>query len=123
MNKKDIILCLIILLISGLFYIIFNINNNDNDSEKKAVVYFENKEVLKIDLSDKSYREYDVLGYNGNVKIETIDGKVRVVDEISPYHLCSKKGYISKGYESVICLPNKVIIKIENSSEIDAIAR
>ena len=34
----------------------------------------------------------------------------------------AKQGYISKSYESIICLPNKIVIKLENNSDIDVIA-
>ena len=45
-----------------------------------------------------------------------------MLKEDSPLHLCSKQGYISKSYESIICLPNKIVIKLENNSDIDVIA-
>ena len=48
--------------------------------------------------------------------------KIKVLKEDSPLHLCSKQGYISKSYESIICLPNKIVIKLENNSDIDVIA-
>lgn len=118
MNKFDIILCIIILIIGLSIYGIFKINSGNS---KEAIIYYENKEVLKIDLSDKTLRTYNVAGYNGNVVIETVDGKVRVINEISPKHLCSKQGYISNSYESIICLPNKIVIQISNQTNLDAV--
>ncbi len=115
MNKFDIFLISIILLISLIIYVFIYDNDGSN-----AIVTYENKEVLKIDLSNKEYRVYEVDGYNGKVKIETKDGMVKVIEEISPKHLCSRQGYISKAGETIICLPNKVIIKIEND-EVDTV--
>lgn len=121
MNKKDIILCIIVLLTSAVIYLLFNILETTNN--KTAVVYYDNKIILKIDLNNTNKQEYEVEGLNGKIKIESQEGKVRVIEENSPKHLCSKQGYISKGYETIICLPNKIVIKIEDSTEIDTIAR
>ena len=117
MNKFDITLCIILLLIGSIAYLL-----KPNDKGAEAIVYYENDIVLNIDLSDTTKREYTVNGYNGDVLIETVDGKVRVKEEISPKHLCSKQGYISKKGESIICLPNKVVIEIEND-DVDAVVR
>lgn len=121
MNKKDILLCIILLVISLSLYLIFNLFQDKGN--KKAIVYYDSKEVLSIDLSNKEYQEYTVKGYNGDVRIESLNGMVRVKEEVSPLHLCSRQGYISKSYESIICLPNKIVIEIEGSSNIDTIAR
>ena len=119
MNKSDIVLCVVALIIGLIIFGIFKLNN---DEGSYAVVYYEHDEVLRIDLKDKSERTYTVKGYNGDILIETVDGKVRVVDEISPKHLCSKQGYINSKSDSIICLPNKVIIEILND-EVDTVVR
>lgn len=118
MNKKDIVLCISIIIISLVIYIMYNLQPQN---ASKVVVYYENSIVLEADLNINS--EYTVKGYNGDVSIIVKDNKVKVSDEISPYHLCSRQGYISKSYETIICLPNKIVINIENSDEIDTIAR
>lgn len=114
MNKKDVLLIFVVLIISLLF--IFKPNNNDNN--KYALVYYEDKVILKVKL-DK-HQKYSVKGYLGDVIIETDIDKVRVSEETSKYHLCSKQGYVSNGIP-IVCLPNKIIIKIEEESELDAV--
>lgn len=113
MNKKDVLLIFIVLIISLLF--IFKPNNNNN---KYALVYYEDKVILKVKL-DK-HEKYSVKGYLGEVVIETDIDKVRVSEETSKYHLCSKQGYVSNNVP-IVCLPNKIIIKIEEVSELDAV--
>ena len=51
-----------------------------------------------------------------NIDYHTENGKVKVLEENSPKHLCSKQGFIENTHESIICLPNKIIIKIEDNS-------
>lgn len=121
MNQNDIKLALSIIIIS-LFIFVFIFLTEENGT-KTAVVYRENKEVLKIDLTDHNGRYYDVKGNNGNVKIYTRNGMVKVVEENSKNHICSNMGYISKSYESIVCLPNKVVIKIVADTGLDTIVR
>ena len=113
MNKNDIKL-IIIMIISIIIFIPFFYKESGN----KAIVYYKNKEILNIDLNiDKTY---EVNGNNGIVKIVVKDKKIKVYSENSPKHICSKQGYISKSYESIVCLPNEIVIKIEKNDEIDS---
>ena len=64
MNKNDLKLILILVLIS-LFIIVFNIFNNDTSNI--AYVYYDNTIIKKIDLTKDS--KYNVEGYNGNIHI------------------------------------------------------
>lgn len=116
MNKNDKLLIIIITSIILLVLLILKISSK---SSKIANVYYENEIILKIDLSLPE-QEYSVKGYNGIVKILAGDGKIKVLDETSDKHLCSKQGYIKETYETIICLPNKIIIKIEAEDELDA---
>ena len=113
MNKNDFKLIFILIIFIIILFPFFNIKNND-----KALVYYKNELILSIDLNiDKTY---EVNGKNGTVKIVVKDNKIKVDSENSPKHICSKQGYISKSYESIVCLPNEIVIKIENKEEIDS---
>ncbi|MGE5455603.1 MAG: NusG domain II-containing protein [Ignavibacteriales bacterium] len=121
MNKKDTTLIVIVLAIS--IIIIFGYKLFEKDGVKNALVYYKDNLILTIDLTIKEKKAYYVNGYNGKVKILAGNGRVMVDEENSPLHLCSKQGYISKSYETIVCLPNKVIIKIDNIDELDAIVK
>lgn len=110
MNKYDIYLILFVLVVSSLL-LLFTYKSNSNC----AIVYYDNNEVLKIDLNvDDNYK---VDGYNGDVFIEVKDNKLRVSKENSELHICSHQGWMNSG--SIVCLPNKVVINFEND-ELDA---
>ncbi len=113
MNKNDIKLVVIVLIIIILLFSLTLFRKKANI----ANVYYENELILEIDLSINKI--YEVDGYNGKVKIEVLNNQIRVVEENSPYHLCSKQGFVSKSGESIICLPNKIIIELP-SDELDA---
>lgn len=117
MNKSDIKLIIIIILIA--IIVLFMIAILNDNSNKKALVYYDNNLVLTIDLNEKEKKEYLVDGYNGIVKIISFDGKIKVDEEDSPLHLCSKQGFIEHSYETIVCLPNKIVIKIVSSKDTD----
>ena len=117
MNKNDKLLIIILLL--ALLIVLIIIKLSASFSNKIANVYYENEIILKIDLSSDE-QEYVVKGYNGDVKIRAGNGKVKVIEETSDKHLCSKQGYIEESYEMIVCLPNKIVIKITSDDELDA---
>lgn len=117
-NKNDIILIISLFIISLILIITLNLSKVKG---KFANIYYNNKLILKIDLNINS--TYKVKGYNGDVIIKVKDKKIKVDSENSPYHLCSKKGYISKTYESIICLPNKIVIEISGKNELDTVIK
>jgi hypothetical protein len=119
MNKSDLSLTSVVIVVALISILILKIV--EPQGSKKALVYYQNKVVLTIDLNDVSYAEYNIEGKNGNILIIREDGKVKVEQENSPLHLCSKQGWIESVYESIVCLPNEVVIKIIVDNNIDAV--
>lgn len=109
MNKKDLVLITIIISIAFIFILYFSTKKQSDI----ALVYYKDDIILTIDLNINNI--YEVNGELGKIKIEVNNSKIKVIEENSPYHLCSKQGYISKQGESIVCLPNKIIIKLPNS--------
>lgn len=85
----------------------------------------QNGERIVIDADGQSYEfsltentTHQVQGPLGITTIEVLNGKVRIVD--SP---CPGKNCINQGWSSpIVCLPNKVIVRVEAHGEFDAIA-
>ena len=117
-NKSDIKLIICLVVIIGISFII--ISSHKDNNKKIAIVKHNNDVVLTIDLSINS--EYLVKGDQGDVKIVVNDNRIKVEEENSPLHLCSKQGYISESYETIICLPNRISIEIENN-DVDSVVR
>lgn len=114
MNKNDFKLIMVVILIVSFLFLVRFINKKQSNT---ALVYHGSEIVLKIDLNINN--EYTVIGDNGDVVIKVLDKKIKVVKENSPYHLCSKQGYISNSGESIICLPNRIIIELPKNDDID----
>lgn len=121
MNKSDIRLIIGIIAFTLIPLIIFV--TKEQKDEKTAVIYYQNEVIQTIDLTRKESKEYIVEGKNGPVIIEVNNGRIRVKQEDSPLHICSKQGYISKNTETIVCLPNKIVILIQDKNSLDTVVR
>ena len=123
MNKSDIKLIVILCFMAIILFSVIAFSNKKTN--KKALVYYDNNLIKTIDLNVDETVNYEVDGYNGKLKLVVQNGKIKVEEENSPLHLCSKQGFIDKTYESIICLPNKIVIKIvsDNKENYDTIIR
>lgn len=109
MKKADKILIVCIMIAAVL--LIFPILKQAPQSYT-ATVTVKNKEVLKIDLLKDD--TYTVKGTLGDVHIQVKNQKIRVTQEKSPHHLCSKQGYVSDANTPIVCLPNETVVQIDS---------
>ena len=116
MNKRDLIFLVIMI-----FFILIFLFFNKNEYASTAKVFYKNNIVLTINLDSDSI--YEVDGELGKVIIEVNNKRIRVLSETSPNNICSKQGYISNSNQSLVCLPNNIVIKLTDETEIDAVVR
>ena len=131
MKKNDIILMLIIIFVSLIGYGVLRIILvNSNTRDGTAIVYYHDDPILEIYLADGSYLViddqnvisidednylYTVSGSDGNVVvIEYNKYRVRVIDEVSPQHMCQIQSWSSSPLKPITCLPNNLVIIIED---------
>lgn len=121
MKKKDIVLIIgvIIVIILG-----FGFNNYTNTKKSEKVeIYVNNKLYKTYDINSKE--EVKIETEEGNNIIKIHDKGVEMIDASCPDKVCVHTGFISKNSESIVCLPNKVNVKIisnTNEKEEDVIA-
>lgn len=90
-------------------------------SEKTvAVVFLDGEKKEEIDLSSvESSHRLDV----GGCVLLVEKGKISFLDADCPDRLCVKSGVLSKNGDTAACVPNKVVVRIENKKEsFDAVA-
>ncbi len=86
-----------------------------------AVVEVNGREVMKISLREN--RDYTVDGFRGKTYISVLSGEVRVTDSDCPDKLCVRMGWVSQSDASVVCLPNRVVIRVMGSGAYDTISK
>ncbi len=99
------------ILISAIFSVVFI---KYLQSMGKFAVITVNSEIVKeIDLQAAENKTFQI----ENITIEIKDSKIRVLSSDCPDKICMHKGFISHTGESIICMPNKLIIEIKETHE------
>ena len=57
----------------------------------------------------------------GTTHIRIAEGKVWVVDSPCPHKLCMKMGKKGRAGEVIVCVPNRVIVRVEGRRDFDSI--
>lgn len=84
------------------------------DGQRAVVVLIDGEEIDRIPLEpNMEPREIRIDAGDGNYNILHVDYEdVRIVDASCRDSLCIKQGSIEYPGQSIVCLPNKVVIKI-----------
>jgi len=126
MTKGDKYLIVFVIFIS--LASIFLLKNEVFNYDEKYVSIQSNGEEIKKIIFDKSIEGKKIpietkYGYN---LLELESNRVRVIEADCPDELDVKKGWIENVGESIVCLPNKLVIEIKGSreaTEVDYISR
>ena len=90
----------------------------NNALKKKELIF------IRITVDGEEYGTYS-LAKNQTIKInntnvcEIKDGQARMISAECPDHLCMKQKAIDEKGGTIVCLPNKVVIEGEKSTEFD----
>lgn len=88
----------------------------------KAVISLDGSVISEIELRTAENGTF-TLKEIPDVVFSIQDEQIAVLDGHCPDKICERTGYIGGAGESIICLPNRVIVQIEGESELDAIVR
>ncbi len=123
-NKYDIGLIAAIIIIN-VFLIIYSGKAALASNSKIAYIQSKNEYVREYVLTEDVNDEFTIeteFGYN-TVRIE--NGKIWIHDASCPDKICIQQGRISNNNEAILCIPNRLFIKIidgGDNSDIDFIA-
>lgn len=117
MKRRDIIIIAVLIVASlAVFFI-----NKEKDRQKGryAFVYVDNELYSKEDLNQT--KTFDIKTKNGFNRIKIHDGGIEISEANCPDKVCVNTGFITKPSQSIVCIPNRVQIKIsgESGSETD----
>ncbi len=108
----DMVVVLAVVILSA-FLIAQGVAGAGSDSGLEVRVMAGGTEVLVRPLNRDS-GELTVIGYQGESYLEISGGRVHMIDSACPDKLCVKTGWISRPGESIVCLPNRVVIEIRS---------
>ncbi len=110
---------LLILGIAGSFAVL----NTQTSQNITAHIYQHGELIRSINLSDvtESYT-FDIEGPDGAYNtIEVRPGEIAVIDASCPDKVCVNMGFIRNSALPITCLPNELVIRIEDGSSDDGI--
>jgi hypothetical protein len=114
-KKNDFILIGIVLLLGLAAMIYWNITKDEGSTVRITV---NGKEYDTLSLSEN--KSYTIKGENGEWNsFEIKDGYVDMLDASCPDKLCVKHNKIHYNHETIVCLPNKVVIEVIDGKEND----
>ena len=93
---------------------------SQGDVSKKIWIFQQDRLLKEIDLRQDAV--FPVL--DGRMRMEVKQGRVRVWDSDCPQHVCMHTGWIQYVGQTIVCVPNHVIIEIRSSAPplLDAVA-
>jgi hypothetical protein len=127
MTKGDILLLLAVFfaaITSALALWVYHQAPSATNAIHYAVVTVNNQQVARLTLTPgKTPESHIIQGPNGSATLLTEAGRVRMLSSQCRDKICIKQGWISKPGESIICLPERIVVTIEGAGAIDAITR
>lgn len=92
--------------------------SNASSPSKVVGIYKDGSLVEKIDLNSATgEREITLSGDLGDNVILVSNGRIEMKSADCPDKICVKHGELKSSSSPIVCLPNKVIIKFENSTD------
>lgn len=105
--KNDILLILAVLLLAGGAWLYTTLNR---ETGAEVVVSVAGEELCRLPLSADTELEIGE-GEKRNLLVIS-DGEARISEASCPDHVCVKRGRVSFDGQSIVCLPNKVVVSI-----------
>ena len=117
-GKNDLILILVLLIAAVAIYAGIRLYSSKNTKNAMVVVTVDGEEYGRYPLSEQ-YTETIRLEDGSYNRFAIQDGYVKMVEASCPDQICVSHHKISKKNETIVCLPDKVVITIENGEEND----
>ncbi|NLL45482.1 MAG: NusG domain II-containing protein [Clostridiales bacterium] len=114
-NKALLIIFAALLIASAVWILIAGSIKQD---ELLAEIYVEGRLVHTVDLSEVT-ESYTINLPHNTILVEP--GQISMSSADCPDQLCVRQGVIKSGIYPIICLPNKVEVRIARESGIDAV--
>lgn len=117
-GKNDIILIVGILIAACVLFLGMKVYQSKTTKDGVAVVTVDG--TVRGEYSLRVDREKKIELKDGSYNMLVIkDGKANVTDASCRDQICANHKEISKNGESIVCLPNKVVITIENGDGLE----
>lgn len=113
LKKQDGILILALLVTAAVFFLGYRLRNRESPEE--AVVYVGEQEYARFSMGEDM--EFLIETENGTNRLIIKEGEADVIEATCPDKICVHQSPISETGETIVCMPNRVIVTIEQASQ------
>lgn len=116
MTDKRKVICIIAVLCVVFFSLLGVILISNTGGGNTACIYSDGKLIKAIDLRNDGEQTFTVNSEDGGYNIITVkDGGISVTDADCPDRICVMTAPISDGIQPIVCMPHKLVIRIETN--------
>lgn len=116
MTDKRKVICIITVLCVVFFSLLGVILVSNTGGGNTACIYSDGKLIKAIDLRNDVEQTFTVNSEDGGYNIITVkDGGISVTDADCPDRICVMTAPISDGIQPIVCMPHKLVIRIETN--------
>ena len=116
MKKRDIIIIAVLLVFAAGLYLISQISLGGADAST-VVVTQDGKEVLRRPLAMED--TYEIAQEDGSLNVIAVkDGAVFMQEANCRDGLCIRQGKMRNGAKTIVCLPHKLVVKMDGDAPI-----
>ena len=111
---QDVLLSIVVVI--GSFWSLAAFSTTDSGNSGNLVIYKNGIIIKELSLSDNKIITMPV--DTGKISIEIKPGNgVRILESFCPAKVCVHTGWIKHPGETIICLPNKILLEINGKNE------
>ena len=105
-----------LVVVSSLALFLLNFQLSAGPAQRYVSVHVDNEFVMEISFAENTDRLVNIpFGKDGEhtAVLEIEDGKVRMLpisEALCPRGICSHTGWISNDYQSIVCVPNRILV-------------
>lgn len=122
-------LLIALILVLSLITFLFNFRLDAQGEQKYISIFVNNSFVKEISFNDQTERIVTFSFGKNNEHVATLEisrGRVRMLpisENLCPRGICSHTGWISRDYQSIVCVPNRIMVSFsgEKTPEFDGI--
>lgn len=121
-KKLDIIIIVTLMVLSFIPEIVFGLMVGKEYNSTYAEITMAGKLYKNVNLS--AHKGKDIIELEskyGNIVVEVKDNNIGIIETTCTDKICMHPEYINKPGESLVCLPNRVMIEIKGKIEDDII--
>ncbi|MBQ4522760.1 MAG: NusG domain II-containing protein [Lachnospiraceae bacterium] len=121
-RKKQNVVFIIILMVVSLVMLFFLIMEKKRQEGDKVLIYVNGTLMQEVSLDTED--EILIHGNPGDNVLVIQNGKAYMKEASCDNHVCIQQGEISKNGETIICLPNQILVEVSaENQKMDAVVR